>query len=215
MPKTAIVVGATGLVGRSVVQLLAQAAHIERVVTITRRPAEPLSAKVTNHVVDFTRLDDHASVFAGDFLFSCLGTTRKEAGSIDAQRTVDVDYQFAAARLAAANGVGHYLLVSSTGADAGTTNAYLRMKGELEQRVLQLPFQRISIFQPSILMGTRVHPRLAEQVGGFVLRGLRMMPGLRRYRPIRADQVAQKMVEVSSRPGPPREWFRLDEVFPD
>jgi uncharacterized protein YbjT (DUF2867 family) len=191
------------------VQLLSQAAHIERVVTITRRRAEPLSANVTNHVVDFTRLDDHASVFAGDFLFSCLGTTRKDAGSIDAQRKVDVDYQFAAARLAAANGVGHYLLVSSAGADAGTTHPYLRMKGELEQRVLQLPFQRISIFQPSMLMGTRVHPRLAEQVGGFVLKGLR------RYRPIRDAQVALKMVEVSSRPGPPREWFRLDEVFPD
>ena len=121
----------------------------------------------------------------------------------------------AAARLAAANGVGHYLLVSSAGADAATTHPYLRMKGELEQRVLQLPFQRISIFQPSMLMGTRVHPRLAEQVGGFVLQGLRMMPGLRRYRPIRAEQVAIKMVEVSSRPGSPREWFRLDEVFPD
>ena len=215
MRKTAIVVGATGLVGQSVVQQLAQAAHIERVVTITRRPAEPESARVTNHVVDFDRLEDHTSLFSGDLLFSCLGTTRKEAGSIDAQRRVDLDYQFAAAQLAARNGVGHYLLVSSTGADAGTTNAYLRMKGELEQRVLDLPFPRISIFQPSVLTGDRVHPRPAEQVGGFVLRGLRMMPGLRRYRPIRGEQVAVKMVEVSSRPGPPREWFRLDEVFPD
>lgn len=214
MSKTAIVLGATGLVGRSLVEQLTRADHISSVVTITRRPAPSPSARVTNHVVDFGRLEDYAALFAGDYLFSSLGTTRKQAGSIDAQRRVDLDYQLKAAQLAARNGVKHYLLVSSTGADAGSGNPYLKMKGELEQRVHELPFERISIFQPSVLAGEREHPRPGEKVGVLVLAGLRFVPVLRRYRPIRGEQVAGKMVEVSRTPGPAREWFRLDEVFP-
>ena len=212
--RTAIVLGATGLVGQSLVDQLSRAAHIDRVVTITRRPVVSTSPKVTNHVIDFERLADHASLFTGDYLFSSLGTTRKQAGSIHAQRRVDLDYQFEAAQLAARNGVSHYLLVSSTGADANTSNPYLKMKGELEQLVLELPFKRISIFQPSVLAGERDEPRIGERIGGLVLQGLRFFPGLRRYRPIRGEQVAARMVEVSNAPGPSREWFRLDEVFP-
>lgn len=206
--------GATGLVGRSLVEQLANAEHIGRVVTITRRPSTALSAKVVNHVVDFNRLDDYAAQFAADYLFSALGTTRKQAGSIAAQRKVDLDYQLAAALLAARSGAAHYLLVSSAGADAGSRNPYLAMKGELEQRVMELPFPRISIFQPSVLTGQRAEARASERIAGVILGGLHVIPGLRRYRPIRGEQVAHKMVIVSNTPGPSREWFRLDEVFP-
>ena len=95
-----------------------------------------------------------------------------------------------------------------------SNNPYLKMKGELEQRVLQLPIARISIFQPSVLMGARAQTRAPEQLAGLALGSLRWIPGLRRYRPIRGEQVAEKMMQVSAAPGPAREWFRLDEVFP-
>lgn len=212
--RTAIVVGATGLVGRALVEQLVDASHVDRVVTITRRPVGHASPKITNRVVDFERLEEHADAFRGEWLFSALGTTRKEAGSVDAQRRVDLDYQLAAARLAAANGARHYLLVSSSFADATSGNAYLRMKGELEQQVLTLPFERISIFQPSVLIGKRDRSRAGEEVGGFVMRALRIVPGLRRYRPIRGEQVAARMVQASREPGPAVEWFRLDDIFP-
>lgn len=68
----------------------------------------------------------------------------------------------AAAQLAAKNGVEHYLLVSSAMANANSTNAYLNMKGELEREILKLPFKRISIFQPAVLIGQRANPRPAE-----------------------------------------------------
>jgi len=213
MPKTAIVIGATGLVGQAVVDRLAAADFTGKVVTLTRRPAGHPSAKVQNRVVDFDRLEAYADDFAGDLLFSCLGTTRKQAGSIAAQRTVDVDYQYKAAELAAAQGVRHYLLVSSSGANAESGNAYLKMKGELEARVRRLPFERISIFQPSLLLGQRAEPRPAEKLWSRILPPLCALPGLRRYRPIRGEQVAAKMVRVSQSPGQPREWFRLDEIF--
>lgn len=213
MGKTAVVIGATGLVGRALVDQLAHAGHIEKVITLTRRPAGHASATVFNHVVDFDHLEDYGSLFSADFLFSCLGTTRKQAGSIAAQRKVDLDYQFKAAQLAAENGVPHYLLVSSNSASDKSKNPYLKMKGELEQRIQALPFKRVSIFQPSLLMGQRDDFRLGEKLASWLLPGLCLIPGLRRFRPITGEQVAAKMTRVSRQPGDALEWFRLDEIF--
>ena len=214
MDNVALVVGATGLVGRALTDKLGRAGHIKAVVTLTRRPAPHVSSKVSNHIVDFDRLEDDAALFQAELLFSCLGTTRRQAGSIDARRKVDLDYQYRVARLAAEHGVRHYLLVSSSGANAESRNPYLQMKGELERKVQKLPFERISIFQPSLLLGKRPELRLAEKLGSLLLPILCILPGLRRYRPIRGEAVAAKMVQVSRQPGPPREWFRLDEIFP-
>ena len=215
MEHTAIVIGATGLVGQALTHQLVQADHVDRIITLTRRPAPHASAKVENQVVDFDHLEDHAPLFQGELLFSCLGTTRKQAGSIAAQRRVDLDYQYAAAQLAAANGVSHYLLVSSSMANADHRNPYLQMKGELERRVAQLPFQRISIFQPSVLLGSRPEVRPGEKLAGWILPALCTLPGLRRYRPIRGSQVAAKMIQASQNPGTGLERFVLDQVFPD
>jgi len=213
MGKKAIVIGATGLVGSALVDHLADADHIDKVITFTRRPVKHSSIKVFNQVVNFDSLEDFASLFISDYLFSCLGTTKKQAGSIKAQRKVDLDYQFNAARLAADNGVHHYLLVSSSGADEKSNNPYLQMKGELEQRVQSLPFERISIFQPSLLLGQRTDFRLGEKLGSLVLPALCSIPGLRKFRPVTGRQVASKMLLVSQRSGHSREWFRLDEIF--
>jgi len=213
MGEIAIVIGATGLVGGALVEQLAEVDHISRVVAVTRRPVEYIGSKIENQVVDFDNLDDFVSVFKGDLLFSCLGTTRGQAGSIEAQRMVDLEYQYKAAQLAASQGVRHYLLVSSSGARANSRSAYLQMKGELEKRVRPLPFGRISIFQPSLLMGERPELRFGEKLGSIVLPLLTAIPGLRRFRPIRGEQVAAKMVQVSQQPGQPLEWFTLDEIF--
>ena len=213
MKKTAIVIGATGLVGRSLVDQLIHADHIEKIITLTRRPVTNDSAKVINHVVDFEQLENSAPLFKADILFSCLGTTKKQAGSIEAQRVVDLDYQVKAAQLAANNGVSHYLVISSNGANKNSSNPYLKMKGELEEKVRSLPIKRISIFQPSLLLGQRPEFRFAEKLGSYILPVLCRLPGLRRYRPIKGEQVAAKMVQVSQQPGKDREWFRLDEIF--
>jgi uncharacterized protein YbjT (DUF2867 family) len=213
MNKIAIVIGATGLVGRALVDQLVDADHIGKVITITRRSAKHSSSKVFNQVMGFDRLEDYASSFSADFLFSCLGTTLQQAGSLAAQRKVDLDYQFKAAQLAASNGVHHYLLVSSNAANDQSKNPYLKMKGELEQRIKSLPFERISIFQPSLLLGHRADFRLGEKIGSWVLPVLCIIPWLRRFRPISGEQVAAKMVQVSRQPGQALEWFRLDEIF--
>ncbi|BDY06428.1 NAD(P)H-binding protein [Ferrimonas sp. YFM] len=213
MSQTAVVIGATGVVGRALVDQLSRQPNIQQVRTLTRRPAPHSSPKVDNRVIDFDHLSQYADLMKGDLLFSCLGTTRKQAGSIDAQRKVDYSYQWRVAELAAEQGVGHYLLVSSSGADPKSKSPYLKMKGELEQRVRSLPFNRISVFQPSLLLGQRSDFRAGEALAALVMPTLCLLPGLRRFRPIRGEQVAAKMVAVSQSPGHPVETFRLDEIF--
>jgi uncharacterized protein YbjT (DUF2867 family) len=215
MKQKAIVIGATGLVGAQVVEQLSMIEGVSEVVTITRRPVGHSSAKVVNHVVDFANLSASAHLFAGDILFSCLGTTVKQAGSIKAQRVVDLDYQYIAAKLAAEQGVKHYLLVSSSGANAMSSNAYMRMKGELESMVEKLAFEYISIFQPSLLLGERSENRFAEELGSKLMPLICKLPGLQRYRPIRGDQVAEKMVAVSMNPSASIKRYTLDAVFPN
>jgi uncharacterized protein YbjT (DUF2867 family) len=213
MTKVAIVVGATGLVGRNLVDKLANAEYIDQVITLTRSPAKHGSSKVSNHVIKFDDLSSYIELFKGDYLFSCLGTTFKQAGSVAAQRKVDLEYQLNVAKIAAQQGVKHYLLVSSTGANMNSGRAYLKMKGELEDQVKALPFKHISIFQPSLLIGERSDFRLAEKIGSRVMPLLCRIPWLRRFRPITGEQVAEKMVQVSQQNGNRLEFFCLDELF--
>jgi uncharacterized protein YbjT (DUF2867 family) len=213
MEKIAIVIGATGVVGRALVDSLVNASHICKIISITRRASKHMSSKVVNHVVDFDNLTDYSELFKADLLFSCLGTTAKQAGTLAKQRKVDVDYQYEAALLAASNGVEHFLLVSSSGANEKSNNAYLSMKGELEHRVTLLPFKRISIFQPSLLLGQRDDFRLGEKIARWIMPLICLIPALKKFQPITGEQVAAKMVEVSQMAGKPLVFYRLDEIF--
>lgn len=211
--KTAIVIGATGLIGQHLLtQLLADSTY-SKIIAFTRKPITYNHKKLVNHVIDFTQLYKYQDDFVGDVLFSCLGTTKKQAGSIEKQRIVDVDYQYQAAKMAAENGVAHYVLVSSSGANKNANSAYFKMKGELEDKVKPLSFQQISILQPSLLLGERDHFRLGEVLSSYLLPIICKLPFLKRYRPIESAQVAKKMILLSKQQGEQCEIYSLDELF--
>lgn len=214
MNKTAIVIGATGLIGKHLTQLICEDPRFNKVVTITRRAMPWQHDKLINHIIDFENMADHAELFQGDYLFSCLGSTLKKSGSIDKLRHIDLNYQFTAASLAASNKVPFYLLVSSSGANTDSRSSYLKMKGELEGKVKQLTFKQTAIFQPSLLIGERQEQRLAEGIGSKLLPLLCKLPGLKKYRPIQGQQVAQKMLEVSLNQKMKLQFLTLDKVFP-
>ncbi len=214
MEKTAIVIGASGLVGQALVNELVDSPAYTRIHCITRRPLTLRHDKIHNTVIDFEQLEHSADQFRGDCLFSCLGTTRKQVGSVAAQRRIDLDYQFHAAQLAAQQGVDHYVLVSAMGANPRSRSAYMQMKGELETRVATLGFARMSIFQPSLLTGDRDHKRPAEDLSAPLLSGLCKLPGLRKYRPIAATELARAMLQCSLREGAAIEHYPLDRCFP-
>jgi uncharacterized protein YbjT (DUF2867 family) len=213
--STAIVIGATGLVGRCLVQQLLSDPDYSSVVALTRRATAVRDDKYHEHVVDFARPEAFADWVKGDVLFSAMGTTRRQAGSIAAQRTVDYTYQFEVAQAALQNGVKAYVLVSSRGANPSSLAAYMKMKGELERDVQGLGFSSLQILRPGPLTGEREQPRLGEAVAETVLGAFNAVGLLRSMRPISGDQVARAMRHAAtlsgSRTHGPAELFTLAE----
>ena len=136
----ALVIGATGATGKDLVNKLLEDKDFEEVHAFVRRPMNIENDKLKSHVVDFENPEEWQNLVKGDVAFSCLGTTLKDAGSKDAQRKVDYDYQYNFAKTAKENNVEDYVLVSAYGANPKSKIFYSRMKGELEQAVKDLHF---------------------------------------------------------------------------
>ena len=199
-PRTALLLGATGLVGGHCLDLLLADDRFERVVTLGRRTAARDHPRLEQHLVDFDTLADFTPHVRGDAIFCCLGTTLRAAGSRDAFRRVDHDYPLAVARAAAERRVPRFLLVSAAGADSHSRFFYSRVKGEVERAIAGLDFPHFVALRPSLLLGERSEPRLGEALAAPLMRlaAPLMIGPLRRYRPVAARDVALAMVELAA-----------------
>ncbi|MSU49695.1 MAG: NAD-dependent dehydratase [Opitutus sp.] len=199
--KTLLLVGATGLVGQSVlVQALADD-RVERVVALTRRPLPP-HPKLENPLVDFSVLPAAEPWWRVDAVICALGTTIRRAGSEEAFHKVDFAYPLAVATLAWRHGTPTFALTSSLGADPRARTFYLRTKGELEEALAGLGFASLTIVRPSILGGTRLESRPMEKLSIALVRALGpVLP--RRYRVAPAERVASALLAtaVAAMPG--------------
>jgi uncharacterized protein YbjT (DUF2867 family) len=197
--KTAIIIGATGLVGNQLTIKLLNDDRYELVKIFVRKSSGITHPKLEEHVVDFDRLKTWKDQIIGDELYSAMGTTMKKAGSKAAQYKIDFTYQYECAKAASENGVGKYLLVSSAGANSKSSNFYLRIKGELDEKVSEVPFKQINIFRPSFLAGERKESRRGEAIGISAVNFLaKIIPPLRKYRPIEAATVAEAMIKAAN-----------------
>lgn len=202
--RTALLVGATGLVGGHCLGLLLEEPAYARVTALVRRPLERQHDKLDARVVDFDKLAALSPVPAADDVFVCLGTTIKAAGSREAFARVDHGYVVAAAKLGQAGGAKRICVVSSVGADSASANFYLRVKGEAERDVAALGFEVCEVLRPSLLVGERQERRRGEAIGIALTRvtsGLMLGP-LRAYRPIEAKIVAAALVRAALRGEP-------------
>jgi uncharacterized protein YbjT (DUF2867 family) len=197
--KTALIAGATGLVGGHLLDLLLDAPEIARVYAVTRRPLLRESPRLANRVVQFERIEELLRGLVCHVAFCCLGTTLRAAGSEQAFRTVDHDHVLAFARAAHAAGVHRFVVVSSVGADTRSASFYLRVKGETEAALAQVGFDSLEIMQPGLLLGVRreLRPletlaRLAMPLVNPLLRGTRQQ-----YRGIPPRTVAEAMLGAS------------------
>lgn len=188
----AIVIGATGAVGRDLLEQLLADPQYDRIDVFGRRDVGIEHPHLHVHIIDFEQPEQWAASVQGDVLFSCLGTTLKLAGSQQAQWRVDHDYQLQFAQAAAANGVGQYVLVSSMGASAKSLFFYSRMKGALEDAVKALPFAHVGIVQPPSLI-RKGSDRWAECAAVRVQQALNRIGLLRSFRPMPTESVAAAM----------------------
>ncbi len=196
--KTAIVIGATGLVGYQLVQLLLTNSSFRKVKVFARRTLSISSPKLEAHIVDFEEIDSWKEALTGDVLFSAMGTTRRKAGSKQAQFRIDHYYQHACAKAAAENGVPVLVLVSSVGANSKSRLFYPRIKGLLEKDVCELPFQHAVIIRPGPLYGPRPEKRTGEVLGMMFVRLMNRFGIMKRYRPIHGSEVAKAMIRSIS-----------------
>lgn len=213
MKLTAIVIGATGLVGSHLLKQLLEDENYEKVVVLHRRSTGVKHPKLEEHIIDFDQPDNWKDLVKGDHLFSALGTTIKKAGSQERQYTIDFTYQFETARIAAENGFSKYVLVSSAGANRSAKSFYPRLKGELDEAVKELSFETTVILRPSILKGDRSESRPMEKAGIIIAGLITRIPGLKKYRPIPAGQVAGAMRAAAMKCTPGYHIIELDELF--
>ena len=213
--KTAIVIGATGLVGSFITLKLLDDNRYLKVKVFVRNSLEVKHPKLEERIVDFEKLDLWKDEIEGDELYSALGTTIKKAGSKDAQYKIDFTYQYETAKAASENGVKNYMLVSSAGANYKSSNFYLRTKGSLDEKVQQLNFEKIRIFRPSILVGLRSEKRFGESIGIKIAGTItKIIPALKKYKPIKASLVAETMIKSANHTTSEKiKIFQADEIF--
>ncbi len=200
-PQTALVLGATGLIGSNVVSILLADDAYKKVRVLVRNKFDHQHPKLEVVKVDFKNVEAFKnSMSNGDVIFCCVGTTMKNVnGDKEAYRNVDYDIAVNAAKFGLVSGYNKYILVSSVGANAASANFYLKLKGEVENEIRDFSYRSTHIFQPSILLGARKELRLAEMVSKKIMQvasGL-FFGSFAKYKAINANYVAKAMVAVS------------------
>ena len=200
MNKTALLIGATGLVGGCVLDQLLQDNDYSNVIVLTRKTLNKNHPKLKEVLVNFDQVENYVNDIKADVVFCCLGTTIKTAGSQDAFKKVDYEYPLRVAEIAKKNGTKKYLLISALGASKSSIVFYNRVKAEVEDAIGKLNFESFHILQPSLILGDRRETRFGEgiaQAAAPVFDALMMGP-LNKYKSIRAEQIAKAMIYYST-----------------
>lgn len=201
MQRTAIIIGATGLVGRSL--LLQLSGLYQKVIIIARSQPKGLSENM--HFYQLKDFSQMPSLFSNLSLddkvdaFSCLGSTLKDAGSEQAFYQIDFEFNYTFAKLCREKNVQRFFLLSSMGANKDSRIFYNRVKGQLEQAIIGLEFEKLAIFRPSLLLGKHENRQLENlaQTAFSVIKPI--LPKNLSIRPIESERVAMAMALIANR----------------
>jgi uncharacterized protein YbjT (DUF2867 family) len=199
MAKKAIIAGASGLIGSSLLDILLHEPGFDEVLILVRKELPVQHIKLKQLVIDFDRLKDYAADITGEAFFSCLGTTMKKTPDLSVYRKIDHDYPLQLAKIAKQNGLAQYHMVSSLGANVKASNFYLKTKGQIEEDLKQIELTTLCIYQPAFLTGDRKENRLAEKFLIPLMKLLNplLIDSLKKYRSIPAKTVARAMYKQS------------------
>lgn len=192
----ALIIGATGATGSALLTQLLSDEKFSQVSIFVRKPVAVKHEKLIVHVIDFDKINDYRDSIHGDVLFCCLGTTAQVAGSPDAQWKIEYDYPYQFAQCAKANGVPQFVLVSARFANPNSKMFYTRLKGQIEDAIINLNFPSLSIVRPPSLIRPNTD-RFSETIAIKVFNGLDRLGLMRAMRPIHVDVLAKVMISLA------------------
>ena len=208
----ALVIGATGATGKDLVKQLCQDSDFDEIDIFVRRFSDFHHEKVKAHLVDFDHPEEWKHLVKGDVAFSCLGTTLKSAGSKENQKVIDYDYQFNFAKAAKENNVQDYILVSAYGASPDSKIFYSRIKGELEEAVKNLKFEKTTIFKPGMLERKNTD-RNGEVFGLKIIKFLNKFGLFKSQKPLPTSVLAKAMIVASKIKSNSFSEIKLHSIF--
>ncbi|PKP39053.1 MAG: oxidoreductase [Bacteroidetes bacterium HGW-Bacteroidetes-15] len=191
--KTSIIIGSTGLIGTKLHEILSNNSDQGKLYLVSRSVPNNLSDKSAHIPLENGNYSIPSDV---NYAFCCLGTTMSKAGSKEAFLKVDLNMVVDFAKKAKEAGINRFALVSSIGANPKSSNFYLRTKGQAEEELKKIGFERLVIVRPSLLLGKRNEKRVGEDIGKalyYIFRFLFIGP-LRKYRGIMDEDVAKAMI---------------------
>jgi uncharacterized protein YbjT (DUF2867 family) len=208
----ALIIGATGATGKDLVTILLQDPYYTEIVLFVRRSSGMTHPKLVEILTDFDKLEEVAEHIQGDLLFSCLGTTRKAAGSKDKQWHIDYEIPLQFAEIAKKRGVPGIVLLSAYGASATSRVFYSNIKGKLEDSIAGLSFDQYIIFRPGFLL-RRHTDRPGERITAGVLRFLNSLGLIRKFRPLQTAALAEKLARAPKILTAGKHIIELDKIF--
>jgi uncharacterized protein YbjT (DUF2867 family) len=194
--KTALLIGATGLTGSMLLNVLLNDAYYSKVIIPVRHSTGIKNKKLTEIITDFDNIKSYADLFIADDVFCCLGTTIRKAGSQEAFSKVDFQYPLDFAGITLLNGARQFLIITAMGSDINSRFFYSRVKGKAEEEISKLSFKSISIFRPSFITGDRQEKRPGEAAWKFIMKIITplLIGRLKKYREIKASVIAEGML---------------------
>jgi len=199
MGKKAILIGASGAIGSSLLTQLLKSTSYTNVLILVRRELPVQHPKLKQLVIDFDELHKHGTEIKGDIVFCCMGTTKSKTPDQQEYRKIDYQYPLDVGHIALANGAESYHLVSAIGANKNSSTFYTRTKGEVEEGLKTIPFKTICIYRPSLLEGKRTEKRFLESISNAVMHFINplLSGSLKKYRSIKVEDVARAMLKQS------------------
>jgi uncharacterized protein YbjT (DUF2867 family) len=199
MANKAVIAGASGLVGKELLNILLNDSYYDEVLILVRKELADQHKKLVQLIVDFDKLEDVKHIINGHALFCCLGSTKSKTPSQRMYRMVDHDYPVKLAQIALENKIPQYHLVSAIGANFNSLAFYNKLKGETENDIRAINLSCLHIYQPSLLTGDRKEYRFAEKVATVVMTVVNpiLMGPLKKYQSIPAATVARAMYNQS------------------
>ena len=197
--KTALVFGASGLVGNHLINLLIKSSDYNKIKLFVRSPINFDSSKVEVIQTDFHNLSNYSNHIKGDDCFYCIGTTKKNSPDKNEYKRVELEIPKEISRIAKLNLVKTFSFVSSGYANPKHSGDYLRYKGLVEEELKRLQFDKLGILRPSFLIGERKENRIGEKIGILIFKILSpiFIGPLKKMKPIQANIVAKAMLNIS------------------